>query len=89
MSKIILSEEACKKAISYSEEASIALLQELRIMDNDVNSCFQGLQDPTIQKYLQLSSQMQDMIKQVTVKMNEISEYCQGVIRWIEIYKRT
>lgn len=89
MSKIILSKEACKKAISYSEDASAALLGELRIMDNDVNSCFQGLQDPTIQKYLQLSSQMQDMIKQVTVKMNEISEYCQGVIRWIEIYEQT
>ncbi len=89
MAKIILSEDACKKAISYSEEASAALLKELTIMDNDVNSCFQGIQDPAILKYLQLSSQMQEMIKQVSGKMNEISDYCQKVIRWIEIYKQT
>ena len=89
MAKIVLSEKACMQAIEYSKDASIALLVELEKMDSNVNSCFEGLEDTTIQKYLQLSSQMQDMIKKVTVRMDEISDYCKGVINFIHRYKET
>ena len=84
MARIKLSREAAMKAIAYSEEASTALLEEVSFMDNEVNSCFSGLQDPTFMKYLELSGQMQEMLKQVSGKMDEISTYCQGVVRWID-----
>ena len=86
MSRITLSRNAASAAVTYSEEAKNALLTNVNIMDNTVNSQFEGLQDPTFKKYLELSGQMQDMLKQVGMKMDSISEYCQDVIRWIDEY---
>ena len=84
MARIKLSREAAMKAISYSDEAQKTLMANINVMDNNVNSHFTGLQDPTFKKYLELSGQMQEMLRQVSGKMNEISEYCQSVIRWID-----
>lgn len=81
-----ISREAAQKAIRYSDEATTELRSNVNVMDNNVNSIFAGLQDPTIKKYLELSEQMQDMIKQVSGRMDAISEYCQSVIRWIDGY---
>ena len=86
MARFTISKSAAQKAIKYSEEAATELSAGVRVMDNNVNSNFAGLQDPTVKKYLELSGQMQDMIKQVSGKMNAISEYCQSVIRWIDNY---
>lgn len=86
MSKIMLSKDAAMKAISYSNDAKEDLLANINIMDGNVNSQFNGLQDPTIKKYLDLSEQMQNTIKQIGAKMEAISEYCQSVIRWIDAY---
>ena len=84
MARIKLSREAAMKAISYSDEARNELLTNINVMDNNVNSHFASLQDPTFKKYLELSGQMQEMLKQVSGKMDEISTYCQGVVRWID-----
>lgn len=84
MGRIVLSREAAMKAISYSDEARNELLNNMNVMDNNVNSHFASLQDPTFKKYLELSAQMQEMLKRVSGKMDEISEYCQGVVRWID-----
>ena len=84
MARIKLSREAAMKAISYSDEARNELLNNISVMDNNVNSHFSGLQDPTFKKYLELSGQMQEMLKQVSGKLDEISTYCQSVIRWID-----
>lgn len=86
MGKITLSREAAMKAISYSEEARNSLLTNINIMDNGVNSQFAGLTDPTFKKYLELSGQMQEMLRQVGNKMDNIAEYCRKVIRWIDDY---
>lgn len=86
MGKIILSKEAAMKAINYSNEARDQLINNINIMDNEVNSQFSGLQDPSFRRYLELSDQMQDMLKQIGGKMDEISQYCQSVIRWIDLY---
>ena len=85
--RITLSEKAARQAISYSEEAREELLTNVSVMDNNVNSNFSGLQDPTFKKYLELSEQMQEMLKQVGVKMDEISEYCKSVIDWIQRFQ--
>ena len=86
MARFKISREAAQRAINYSEEAATELRQNVIVMDNNVNSIFSGLQDPTLKKYLELSEQMQDMIRQVSSQMDAISEYCQGVIRWIDDY---
>lgn len=86
MGKIVLSSGAAMKVISYSDEARNELLTNINVMDNNVNSQFTGLQDPTFKKYLELSEQMQEMLRQISGKMNDISVYCQNVIRWIDMY---
>ena len=83
---IKLSKYACMKAISYSKEASDALVQNANIMDNNVNSNFSGLQDPAFQKYLQLSEQMQNYLRQISAKMDDVARYCESVMRWMDEY---
>ena len=86
MARIKLSKEAAMRAIAYSNDAREQLISNINIMDNNVNSQFSGLQDPTFKRYLELSGQMQEMLKQIGGKMEAISEYCQSIIRWIDNY---
>ncbi len=86
MARIKLSREAAMKAIAYSSEARDQLLSNAGILDNNVNSQFSGLTDPSIKKYVQLSEQMHGTLRQLGAKMDEISEYCKKVIRWIDEY---
>ena len=89
MDKITLSEKAALKAIAYSNKAKEELLHNISIMDNNVNSQFSGLQDPTFKKYLELSEQMQSLLRQIGGRMDDIVKYCQSVIRWINEYRGT
>ncbi len=86
MENIKVSIEAAQKAITYSNEAKEQLLSNINIMDNNVNSQFSGLQDPTLRRYLELSEQMQGLLRQIGGRMDAISEYCQSVISWIINY---
>lgn len=86
MGQIKLSKDACMRAITYSNEANEQLMTNISVMDNNVNSQFTGLQDPAFNRYLELSSQMQGMLKQIGGKMEAIAEYCQSVIHWIDDY---
>ena len=74
------------KAIAYSNDARDQLRMNISVMDNNVNSQFSGLQDPAFKRYLEMSGQMQDLLKQISGKMDEISQYCESVIRWIDSY---
>ena len=89
MGQIKLSKDACMRAITYSTEANEQLMANISVMDNNVNSQFSGLQDPAFNRYLELSEQMQGMLKQIGAKMDAISQYCQSVIRWIDDYSDT
>jgi hypothetical protein len=86
MARIKLSKEAAMKAITYSNDARDQLRMNISVMDNNVNSQFSGLQDPAFERYLEMSGQMQDLLKQISGKMDEISQYCESVIRWIDSY---
>jgi len=83
---ITMSKEACMKVISYSREASDSLNQYANVMDNNVNSQFAGLQDPAFQKYLQLSGQMQEYLRQISQRMDDVAQYCEKVMRWMDEY---
>jgi len=89
MARIKLSKEAAMKAINYSNDAREQLMTNISVMDNNVNSQFSGLQDPSFKRYLELSGQMQDMLTKIGGKMEEISDYCQSVIRWIDTYNES
>lgn len=89
MGQIKLSKDACMRAIEYSKEANELLMTNINIMDNNVNSQFTGLQDPAFNRYLDLSAQMQTMLKQIGEKMQAIADYCQAVIRWMDDYSES
>ena len=86
MSRKRLSREDVMRVIASSEDAMNQLRTNVTVMDSNVNSNLSGLQDPTVKKYLELSDEMQTMIKQIGGKMEEISEYCKSVIRWMDGY---
>ena len=83
---IKLSKDACRRAITYSRDASENLQQNANIMDNNVNSQFSGLQDPAFQKYLKLSGDMQEYLHKISDRMDDVARYCERVIRWMEEY---
>ncbi|MBR2296053.1 MAG: hypothetical protein IKA43_01445 [Clostridia bacterium] len=89
MAAFTISAEAAGKAIQYSSEAVEKLSSNMRLLDTNVNSNFQGLQDPSIKKYLELSEQMQEMLRQVGDKMTQVEDYCKKVIAWIQDYTET
>lgn len=84
-----ISAEAANKAIQYSSEAIQALAANMNTMDTVVNSNFSGLQDPSFRRYIELSEQMQGMLREVGTKIEAVQEYCQKVIRWIQEYGET
>ena len=69
-----------------ADEAKNDLASNIYIMDNNVNSQFSGLQSPEFKRYVELMGRLQETLIQVSGKMNEISEYCQSVIDWINDY---
>lgn len=83
---IKLSKDACQRAITYSREASESLTQNANVMDNNVNAQFSALQDPAFQKYLQLSEQMQQYLRQISQKMDDVGRYCERIMRWMDEY---
>ena len=87
MAKIQLSESAAMKIIEYSNSTGEELLTNVRIMDSNVNSNFEGLNDPVIKRYLELSEDLNDAIKQISQKTNDVAEYCKAVLNWIDTYK--
>lgn len=83
---IKLSKEACRRAIDYSREASESLQANANMMDNNVNSQFANLRDPAFQKYLELSGDMQEYLRKISQRMDDVARYCEGVMRWMDEY---
>ena len=81
-----ISKHAAQKVIQQSREASECLTRNMQIMDRQINSQFIGLKDPAFISYLELSMQMQELLKQTCGKMEAVSDYCQKVINWIDQY---
>ena len=86
MAKTKLSKSAANSAIIYSQEARDRLLANVNVLDNNVNSQFIGLQDPSYNKYLELSQNMQQLLRKIGERMDDVATYCRSVIRWIDAY---
>lgn len=81
-----LSISSATKAINLSKEAQEKIKSNITILDNNVNSYYSNLTDPTIIKYQQLVEKMDELLKMVTNRMEDISAYCEKVIAWIKEY---
>ncbi len=88
MARTKLSKAAANSAITYSHDASERLLHNVNVLDKNVNAQFSGLSDPTYNRYLELSDQMQTMLKQVGDRMEAVATYCRSVIKWIDLYNQ-
>ncbi len=86
MGRFQLSKEAAQSAIYYSDETREKLLNNIKIMDNNVYSLFANLKDPTFKKYIELSTQVDNLLIQISQRLDDISSYCRSVISWIDRY---
>ena len=84
--KFTISKYAAQQVIDQSKEAAENLNRNMQLMDRQINSQFIGLKDPAFISYLELSMQMQEVLKQISGKMEAVSDYCQKVITWIDQY---
>ena len=67
-----------------ADEAKEELMANINVMDTNVSVQLAGVEDDDIKKYLELSSQMQDKLKEICGKIGEVSDYCQGIIHWFD-----
>ena len=81
-----ITKHAAMTVMEKSKEASMTLTNNMTLMDWRVNQQFIGLKDPAFISYLELSMQMQDIIKQISGKMEAITEYCQKCLDWMNKY---
>jgi len=86
MGKFQLSKAAAQSAIYYSTETREKLLNNIKIMDTNVYSLFANLKDPTLKRYVDLSTQVDRLLIQITQRLDDISSYCRQVMNWIDKY---
>lgn len=85
MSAIRLSRDAAMKVIRYSAETYEQLNSNTKKLNDEVMSHFQSLNDPAaLQKFMELMMALESTLKQVGTTLDDVSTYCETIIRWID-----
>ena len=88
MATIKLSKNAAMRAKSFSKEAYESLYSNMKILDGRVNSLFIAVKDPVFKKYLELSNEMQNLLRKISADIEKVSQYCDTIVRWIDTYNQ-
>lgn len=84
---IKLSKEAAKKAKNLTEDAFFTLEANTKNLNDQVGLLLLNLNDkPSTKKYDEMMSEIQSLLNQLRNNFNDIEEYCDKVIRWIDEY---
>lgn len=84
---IKLSKDAAKKAKSLTEDAFLTLEANTKNLNDRVGSLLLNLNDkPSTKKYDEMMSEIRSLLNQLRNNFNDIEEYCDKVIRWIDEY---
>lgn len=86
MSTFIVSKQSAQRIITGTEATQGMLLRNNKVLNASVDDKLYQLQDPSVNRYLELSDQLQDKLTLINAKMDDIINYCQAVIRWIDNY---
>lgn len=84
---IKLSKEAAIKAKRLTEEAFLELESNTKSLNDQVGLQLMNLNDkPSTKKYDEMMMEIQSLLNQLRNNFNDINEYCDKVIRWIDEY---
>lgn len=84
---IKLSKDAAIKAKKLTEDAFLELESNNKFLNNQISMQLMNLNDkPSTKKYDEMMSEIQSLMSQLRNNFNDINEYCDKVIRWIDEY---
>jgi len=84
---IKLSKDAAIKAKKLTEDAFLELESNNKFLNDQISMQLMNLNDkPSTKKYDEMMSEIQSLMSQLRNNFNDINEYCDKVIRWIDEY---
>ena len=84
---IKLSKDAAIKAKKLTEYAFLELESNNKSLNDQISMQLMNLNDkPSTKKYDEMMSEIQSLMSQLRNNFNDINEYCDKVIRWIDEY---
>lgn len=87
MAMIKLSKDAAIKAKNLTEDAFLDLQSNNKKLNDNIQRELQNLRDiPTTKKYAEMMMQIQSLTKQLRDNFNDINDYCDKIIKWIDDY---
>lgn len=81
-------QSSAHKLRDYSNDANDKLSFNAERVNEELFSKL-DLGDPVCQSFRTDFCRMQDLFGQISVKINDVSKYCDKVIRWIDEYTET
>lgn len=82
-----MSKEAAMKAIKLTEEAFLELESNNKRLNDEVGRQLMNLVDkPSTKKYGEMMSEIQSLMNQLRNNFNDIHDFCDKTIRWIDEY---
>jgi len=78
-----------EKAKRFSDETKENLENNLRFLETMVEPELKNWNDIHVQRYLLVSAEITQAIREISQNLEKISEYCVKEIQWIDIYDTT
>ena len=84
---IKMSRDACIKAQHITEDTYTELINNTKQLESQFNAQLLNLNDkPTTKKYMEMMSEIQSLMSKIRNNFNDIDDYCDRVIKWIDEY---
>lgn len=84
---IKISKSAVLKAQKYTKEAYLNLAANNKKLNDDISRELTNLRDvPSTKKYAEMMSQIEELMDQLRNNVNDIDDFCERMIIWIDAY---
>lgn len=84
---IKISRNAVLKAKKYTNEAYLNLAANNKKLNDNISRELTNLRDvPSTEKYAEMMSQIESLMNQLRNNFNDIDEFCDEMIKWIDKY---
>lgn len=82
-----MSRIACIKVQHITEDTYMELMNNTKKLEASFNSQLLNLDDkPTTKKYMEMMSEINSLMSQIKNSFNDVNDYCDKVIKWIDEY---
>lgn len=85
MSSFTMSKSAAMNVIRYSQEMYDELNGNTKTLNQNILAQFQTMKDPkATQKYSELMMTLEKLLKDTQIAIDDVVQYCEQIIRWID-----